>query len=274
MIKNEKYFLVGHFTKDLIDNNKFQIGGTVFYSGILAKKFGFNVEILTSFDEYLKKAILKNKFFKGIKIFTIKSKNSTTFKNVYFKNKRKQYIFEIARKISSKNLLKNISAEILHLAPVMNEVDPEIAKKIKTNFLVATLQGWLRKKNKNSTISFCLWKDYKKYLPIFDVAICSLEDLRSNFELAKEFAKHSKLFVLTTGEKGCLIFEKSKITQIFPKKVLKEGYFTGAGDVFACAFFTKFYQTKNHYLSGEFANEIARLHIEKGVYLNFSTVNL
>jgi sugar/nucleoside kinase (ribokinase family) len=266
--------LVGHFTKDLIEDKKFQIGGTVFYSGILAKKFGFNVEILTSFGKDLEKVILKHKFLKKIKIFALKSKNSTTFKNVYFKNKRKQYVFEIARKISSRNLSKNIFAEILHLGPVMNEVDPKIAKKIKANFLGATLQGWLRKKNKNSSVSFCLWKGYKKYLPIFDVAICSKEDLRGNLSLAKEFAKHSKLFVLTTGEKGCLIFEKSKITQIFPKKVLKEGYFTGAGDVFACAFFTKFYQTKNPYLSGEFANEIARLHIEKGIYLNFSTVNL
>ena len=264
MSKRKEYFLVGHFAKDIIDSN-FQIGGTVFYSGILAKKFGFEVKILTSFGEDLKEKIKKEQLLKEIKIFNVASQKSTTFKNIYFKDKdkRRQYLFSVAKKISTKNLPKEIDPQILHLAPLIQEVDPKIAKKFKNSFIGATLQGWLRKRAKNSQVLFSFWKDYKKFLPLFNVAICSLHDLKNDFSLAKEFAKYSKLFVLTNGKKGCIVFENLKITKILPKKILKEGYFTGAGDVFACAFFTNYEKTKNPYLAGEFANEIAGLHIKE-----------
>ena len=264
MSKKPEYFLIGHFAKDIANNN-FQIGGTVFYSGILAKKLGFKVKILTSFGTDLKERIQKEPLLRSIKIFNLPSKKSTTFKNIYFKDKdkRKQYLFAVAKKISEKDLPQNIQPKILHLAPLIQEVDPKIAKKFKNSFIGATLQGWLRKKAKNSQVLFSFWKDYKKFLPLFNVAICSLHDLNNNFSLAKEFAQYSKLFVLTNGKKGCIIFENSKITEILPKKILKNGYFTGAGDVFACAFFAKYERTKNPYLAGEFANQVASLHIKE-----------
>jgi len=266
LMSNQKiYFLVGHFSKDLLKGESFQLGGTVFYSGILAKKLGFKVNILTSYGKDLKEKVKNESLLQKTKIFNLTSQKSTTFKNIYLKNqnKRKQYLLSLARKITLKNLSKNYRTQILHLAPIFNEIDPKITKKFKADFVGATLQGWLRKRNAKFRVMFSLWKDYKKFLPNFDAAICSIEDIKNNFSVAKEFAKYSKLFVLTTGERGCVIFEKSKITEIFPTKVLRNGYFTGAGDVFASAFFIKFYETKNPYLSGEFANKVAGLHIEQ-----------
>lgn len=264
-MRKREYVLVGHFTKDILNEREFQIGGTVYYGGFLAQKMGFSVKIFTSFGKDLKKHFPKQ-FLKKVKIFNFPSKHTTTFQNIY-KNKegkRVQFLFQKAKKIPSNWILQSIKKEpeIFHLAPVFQEINPSFLKRFKKAFLGATLQGFLRKQNKDFSVSFCFWKDYKKYLPFFDAAICSIEDLKQDLKLAKEFSKYPKIFVLTQGKKGCLLFEKGKVVEILPKKVLFSGNFTGAGDVFATAFFIKFFETKNAILSAHFAHKIAGLHIQ------------
>ncbi len=48
-----EYLLIGHFAKD-IKNGKYDLGGSVFYSGLAAKKLGGKVKILTSFSKDFK----------------------------------------------------------------------------------------------------------------------------------------------------------------------------------------------------------------------------
>ena len=268
-MEQNDYLLVGHFTKDLIEKNQFQLGGTVYWSGKVAQLLGFSVKIFSSFGKDLKKRVFEDKDLKKIEIFYLFSKNSTTFKNVYVtkEGKRKQFLFSKAKKILTSWLLRKIKKEpkILHLAPVFQEVKPSLAKKFKSSFLGATLQGWLRKREKDFSVSFSFWKGYQKYLPLFDAVICSREDLKNDFQLAKQFSAHSKIFVLTQGEKGCLLFWQGKTIELLPQKVLKSGNFTGAGDVFAAAFFAKLFETKNPILAAKFANRLAFLHIQKGL---------
>ncbi len=44
------YLLVGHITRDVREEG-FRLGGTAVYSGILAKKMGLKVGLVTSYNE-------------------------------------------------------------------------------------------------------------------------------------------------------------------------------------------------------------------------------
>jgi len=294
MKRKSEYLLIGHFTKDILPDENYKLGGTVYYSGITAKKLGSEVKILTSFASDIAKEISKNKLLKKMEIINIPSRHSTTFKNVYpvrnsqnltlrkkyfksplrncisnrvyFVEKRKQFLYSRARKILPKFLPQNWeNPSILHLAPLAGEVSGKTAKEFKNSLIGATLQGWLRKKNKDNSVSFNLGKNYRYYLPLFNVAILSEHDVNCDLKLIKEFAKYAQTLVVTKGKKGCVIFQKNKVKIIKPKKIFSFGDLTGTGDVFAAAFLIKFKETKNPSLAGVFANETACFRIEKRI---------
>lgn len=256
-----EYLLIGHFARD-IKNGKYDLGGSVFYSGLTAKKLGGKVKILTSFSkDFKKEGILKD-----FEIKSIPSKFTTTLKNIYLKEKRIQFLYQKAQKISSKYLPREWgSPSIAQLAPIAWEIDENIIKKFKKSLIGATLQGWLRKKDKNKKIVLNLWKNYKKYLPLIDVAILSEEDINFDFKIAEEFSKYANVLVLTQGEKGCTIFNQRKSKHLNVERIIKKGHKTGVGDVFAAAYLIKFSQTKNPWLAGKFANSLAAFHLEKNI---------
>jgi len=246
------YLLVGHFTKDLKEKG-FALGGSVYYSGIIAKKLGEKVKIITSFGP----DISPEKVLEGFKIVNIPSSQTTTFLNVYKKGKRTQFLFKKAKKISPFCLTNDWQgSKVIHLAPVAQEINEKLFFLFKDSFLGASLQGLLRKKGKRGEVKFNLWKNYKKCLPLVQAAILSEEDIKRNFALAKEMSKFSKILVLTLGEKGCQVFSKGK-TKCFGTKKLKIVDTTGAGDTFAAAFLINFQKTKNPCKSAAFANSIA-----------------
>lgn len=256
-MKNKDFLIIGHFSKDL-KNHGFALGGSPFYSGFTAKKLGQKVKILTSFAPDLNNEEILQEF----NIHCIPSPVTTTFRNIYRKGKRTQFLYQIASRITSKHLPLNWkSSSIIQLAPIAQEVDENILYSFKNSLMGATLQGWLRKQNKNKKVSFCLWKNYKKFLPKINVAFLGEEDVK-DINLVKKFAQFSNILVLTEGRKGCIVFYNGKIKHFKAKRV-REVDSTGAGDVFAATYLIKFQQTKNLWEAAEFANFIASFSVEK-----------
>lgn len=258
-MKNRDYLIVGPFAKDL-NHQGFSIGGSAYYSGITAKKLGSKVKILASFSSDIE----KEKDLKEFDIFRIPSLTTTTFENIYQKGERRQYLHQTASYIYSKHLPGDWrSCPIVQLAPLAREVDENIVFSFPDSLIGASLQGWLRKGDKNKLVVFNLWKNYKKFLPKIDVAFLSEEDVRGDLDLVKELAKYSDILVLTQGKKGCKVYHQNK-TKHFKARKIKETHPTGAGDVFAAAFLINFQKTRNLESSAEFANFIASSFVEKG----------
>jgi len=67
------YLIVGHITRDIIEKG-FRLGGTAVYSGILAKRMGLNVGLVTSYNEETPVEPLN-----GIQIISQRAKRTTTF---------------------------------------------------------------------------------------------------------------------------------------------------------------------------------------------------
>jgi len=253
-MQNKDYLIVGHFAKDLKEHGS-SLGGSPFYSGAITKKLGWRVKVLTSFGPDLD--IKDKKELKDFDIRCVPSSLSTTFQNVYKNGKRIQFLYQVSSLLSPKNLPKGWQkTSIVQLAPIAQEVKENMIYSFKRSLIGATLQGWLRKQNKNKEVSFSMWRNYKKFLPKINVAFLSREDIKNDMNLLKKLAKFSNILVLTEGKNGATVFHQGEIKHFAVKKV-KEADPTGAGDVFAAAYLIKFYKTKNPWQAAEFANSVA-----------------
>jgi bifunctional ADP-heptose synthase (sugar kinase/adenylyltransferase) len=267
------YFLIGHISKDLAEDEPsgFRLGGGVLYSGLAAAALGAKVGILTSYPRELQIDIAKKGFHEKFEIKNLPSRAATIFQNSYKNGERTQLLCATASPITAAGFLKSDFAKgyfkpsIIHLAPIAREVDSSVFCVLNADFIGASLQGWLRKRDSSDRVGFCVWPNYRNYLKKLDAAVLSEEDVAGDFSLVKEFAKYAKVLVVTRGKNGCAVYVRGKRKDYSPPKLIKKNDATGAGDVFAAGFFSKFYQTKDLKKSADFANALAGFHIQKGV---------
>src|ERR1700694_407636 len=141
MIVFPDYLLVGHIAHDETPAGP-KLGGTVSYAGSAADALGAHVAIVTSArsDEVVLGALPEN-----AQVHLIEAPESTIFVNTYVGDKRRQELRGRALPLSLKDIPEAWrSAPIVHLGPLDDEVDPELARAFPNSFCAATPQGWLR----------------------------------------------------------------------------------------------------------------------------------
>ena len=67
----------------------------------------------------------------------------------------------------------------------------------------------------------------------------------------------AKVLVITEGARGCTVFVRGQRARYVPAPLVTEVDPTGAGDVFAAAFFIRLRETQSPYRAAQFANGIA-----------------
>jgi sugar/nucleoside kinase (ribokinase family) len=90
----------------------------------------------------------------------------------------------------------------------------------------------------------------------------SEEDVSPFPGIVHEYADLTEIMVLTRGERGSTLFHNG-YTVDFPAFSVSVVDPTGAGDVFAAAFLTKFRQTRDLHEASVFANCVASFVVEK-----------
>jgi hypothetical protein len=227
------YLTVGHVTKDLADNG-YTPGGTACYSSLTAKAFNLQTGLLTSFGEDIEIPELKS-----IEIFRKPSPFTTTFKNIDTECGRKQYLHQIAEPLLASDVPDPIkSARILHLGPVADEVDPSIALLFPAAFIGLTPQGWMRKPGEGGLVGYKKWDP-----PLFlkeraDAVVISMEDVRGDEDLIADYSQQFKVFAVTDGYNGARVYWHSDVRH-FNAPSIQVADATGAGDIFAAAFFIR-----------------------------------
>lgn len=245
------YLLIGHVAVDLTPSGK-QLGGTVSYSALTAKAMGLKVGIITSVGEDANLELLN-----GIQIFNILTKHSTTFENVKTENGRKQTLHHQATKIFSEHVpdvWKN--SPIVHLAPIAQEVDLELIKYFDKSFVGVTPQGWMRAWDEKGQVKYTAWENSEQVLGQVGGVVLSLEDVNRDLEKVEWMASHTNLLCLTEGEFGCVLHWHGDRRRFRPIEV-HEVDATGAGDIFAAAFFSRLHQTKDAWEAARFATNLA-----------------
>mgnify|MGYP001448651766 CR=1 FL=1 len=251
------YLVVGHVTADLTKAGT-KLGGTVTFSGLTAKALGFNVGIITSCSPDLDLSPIQS-LWKIIK----SSHHSTTFENISDGVNRTQYLYHIAERLNGDDIpsFQHIP-EIIHLGPVANEVDINILGSFPNSLKCLTPQGWMRSKNYDNLVQRIKWANYIDALHQADIAVISVDDVQGDEELIASMSHEIPIFVVTENKKGARVYWNNDARFINAPEVTFVDD-TGAGDIFAAAFFCRYFHTKDPWEAGRFAVLLASWSVKR-----------
>jgi sugar/nucleoside kinase (ribokinase family) len=253
------YLLIGTVTKDLLPDDRFTAGGTVTYAGITVKRLGWRPVIVTAAaPDFNPPPFLADADWR-----ILPSPVTTTFRNIYTPQGRQQTIGPIARSIGLADIPPDChQAEVVHLCPLAQDVAPEIAITCNQNLLVTTPQGWLRQWDDRGHVSLGDWQGATELLPRLNATVISIEDIEGNWAVAHRWAAQTQILIVTQDKDGCTVLHQGKSFPVPPRpsQVIDP---TGAGDIFAAAFFIRYFETGDLRHSAYFANVTASISLER-----------
>jgi len=251
------YLVIGHLTCDIaLDGNR--LGGTAAYSSLTAKALGMRVGIVTAWAGEVSLDPLA-----GIRVFSIPADKSTTFENVYTPDGRVQILHELAPRLDPDNVPEIWRrSSIIHIGPIAQEVDAHPWDSVSPNLLALTPQGWLRNWNDQGRISACTWKDSAQALKAAGAAVVSIEDVDGDEDEIEKMALSCRVLAVTEGPAGARLYWHNDLRRFrAPKK--KEVDATGAGDIFASAFFVRLNATRDPWEAARFATQLAAFSVTR-----------
>lgn len=259
------YLLIGHVAADLTPTGK-QLGGTVSYAALTARAMGLRVGIVTSAGKDAPLHLLD-----GIQIFNIPTEQSTIFENIKTEHGRKQTLHHQATPITFEHV-PHIwrDVPIVHLAPIAQEVDAAMAGQFSSSWVGVTPQGWMRGWDEQGSVVATAWENSEQVLGQVGGVVMSLEDINRDLELVEWMAHHTRLLCLTEGADGAVLHWHGDRRRYRPVKV-EEVDATGAGDIFAAAFFARLRDTKDPWEAARFATNLAAYSVTRVGLLGIPT---
>ena len=251
------YLVVGHIAEDITPTGV-QLGGTVSYSALTARALGLRVGIVTSSGDGAPLETLD-----GIPIVNVPTGHSTTFENIKTESGRRQILHHQAEPI----VLDHIpqvwrSTPIIHLAPIAGELDSSLPEKLSGSLLGITPQGWMRVWDENGQVTAKTWENSDQILRHAGAVVMSVEDVNRDLELVEEMAHKTRILCLTEGEAGAVLHWNGDRRRFHPP-VMDEVDGTGAGDIFATAFFWRLYTTRDPWAAARFATHLASFSVKR-----------
>ena len=245
------YLVIGHVARDLTPNGS-QLGGTVAYSALTARALGLRVGVVTAAGSDVSLEQLKD-----IPLVSIESNSSTTFENIYTSDGRIQYLRAQAQPLSF-DIIPDIwrRASIVHLGPIANEINVDLSKGFSDVFLGLTPQGWMRQWDADGLVSKREWTDSAELLLQANAIVISREDVNGDDELIEHMAGQTRILVVTEGADGAVLYWNGDRRR-FRAPIVDEVDATGAGDIFAAAFFERLFKTRDPWEATRFATLVA-----------------
>ena len=245
------YLVIGHVTQDLTPNGPI-LGGTASYSARTAQALGLRVGIVTACTPDLDLSDLA-----GIQVAVGFAENNTTFENILTPTGRIQYLHHRAPLLTIGHVPEVWRrTPIVHLGPVAQEVDPNLARAFTDSLVCLTPQGWLRAWNEEGRVSPCDWPEAAYVLSHAAVAILSVEDVQGNEARIDDMVSAIKTLVVTEGYNGARLYWNGDLRRFSAPRV-QEIDPTGAGDIFATSFFCRLASTRDPWEAARFATQIA-----------------
>lgn len=255
------YLAIGHLAQDRTPAGP-RLGGTVAYAALTAQALGYAPGIVSAHSADLDVSALGD-----LAIARHPSALNTTFENIYGAAGRVQFLRARAEALTTTQIPAAWGkAPVIHVAPLAQELEPSLVGQLAASsptFIGLTPQGWLRQWDAEGRVSKCEWSEALATLPQVNAAVISIEDVRGEWAMAEQWAKAAQVLVVTEGAQGCTVFVQGESARQFPAPPHPEVDPTGAGDVFAAAFFINFYETDDPWASARFANQVAALSITR-----------
>lgn len=246
-----EYLVIGHITRDLAPQGA-TAGGTAAYAGLTAAAFGLRVGAVTSFGPDMQMSRLGD-----VWLHAIHAPQTTTFTNEYTSAGRRQRITGRALPLG----LDHVPAEwrtarIVHLGPVAAEVNPALTASFPQAYLGITPQGWFREWDEPGSVTAADWKPLRPSLAHARSVVLSLEDVKNDEAALKAIAEACPLLVVTDGAHGARLYQDGRMRMV-PAPAVAVVDPTGAGDIFAAAFFLTHAESGDPLLAARLATSVA-----------------
>jgi sugar/nucleoside kinase (ribokinase family) len=245
------YLVIGHITQDVTPNG-LRLGGTAAFSALTARAFGLRAGVVTSANDKTSMKVLE-----GIQIVSVASEHTATFENIYTEDGRTQILHHHAARIPF-DLVPEVwrATSIIHLGPVAQELDSESPKDFSPSLLGITPQGWMRTWNAEGRIVPCQWQNSESLLSKAGAVVISREDASGDEELIESMAHQTSLLAVTEADAGSVLYWNGDRRR-FRAPEVEEVDATGAGDIFATAFFIRLNQTRDPWEAARFATQLS-----------------
>jgi sugar/nucleoside kinase (ribokinase family) len=245
------YLVIGHIASDLTPAGA-RLGGTAAYVALTARALGLRVGVVTAFGWEVPLEVLE-----GIQVLNLATERSTTFENIYLPEGRRQVIHHIAPDLRYEDIPPIWQdAPIVHIGPIAGEAKSLVDGKFSTSMLGMTPQGWLRAWDGDGRIHAGVWPEALSALAKADAAVLSLEDVGGDEELIEAMANACPVLAVTEGADGARLYWNGDLRRFRALKI-PEVDPTGAGDIFAAAFFWRFSVTQDPWAAAQFATHLA-----------------
>ncbi|OGO25885.1 MAG: hypothetical protein A2Y54_10105 [Chloroflexi bacterium RBG_16_51_16] len=256
-LESVDYLAVGHVAIDRTPSG-LCLGGTVSYAALTARVLGMRVGIVTSAS-----ATASLEPLAGFPIVCIPSDSTTEFENIPSNPGRRQILHHRAAQILLDHIPQNWrTAPIIHLAPIASEFEPGLAADLTANLLGVTPQGWLRSWDESGRVFASPWEDPGLVLNQAGAVVLSLDDMDRDLERVESYAHQTRLLCVTEGAAGCVVYWNGDRRR-FPAPSVDKVDSTGAGDIFASAFFVRLYMTRDPWEAARFATQAASFSISR-----------
>jgi len=245
------YLVIGHVAHDLTPEGP-RLGGTVAYSALTARALGLRVGVVTAAGRETNLEALN-----GIPVISIESPQSTTFENIYTEHGRVQYLRAQATPLGFASVPDAWQrTSIIHVGPIANEIDAVLPRDFSPVLFGVTPQGWMRQRAEDGRVSRSEWENAEPVLQRADAVVMSREDVNGDDELIEHMAHQTCILVVTEASAGCVLHWNGDRRR-FRAPEVHEVDATGAGDVFAAAFFIRLLKTRDPWEAARFATLIA-----------------
>ena len=251
------YLVIGHIARDLTPDGSV-LGGTVAYSALTARALGLRVGIVTAAGSDISLEPLN-----GIPVVSIETNSSTTYENIYTEQGRIQYLRMQASYIGLDRVPDPWrTASVIHLGPIASEVDSVLPEGFSPTLLGLTPQGWMRQWDSKGLVSPGEWMDCRQALAQAGAVVLSGDDVNGDDLLIEHMAGQTKILVVTEGAAGAVLYWHGDRRR-FRAPSVREVDATGAGDIFAAAFFVRYLNTRDPWEATRFATLLASHSVER-----------
>ena len=245
------YLVIGHITLDKTPSGP-RIGGTASYATLTARALGLRVGVVTAWGAEIPLGALR-----GIPVASFPAERSTTFENIYTPEGRIQILHHVAPRLDYYMIPEPWrSAQIVHLGPVAQEVEPSLVRRFPSALVGLTPQGWMRQWDEHGHVSPSEWPEAAYTLQQAGACVFSIEDVDGDEARIEEMAASCRMLIVTEGKEGARLYWHGDVHRFRPPTMVEIDA-TGSGDIFAAAFFVRLYLTRDPWEAARFATQLA-----------------
>jgi sugar/nucleoside kinase (ribokinase family) len=114
----------------------------------------------------------------------------------------------------------------------------------------------MRAWNSSGRVTASEWPEASFVLENSSIAVLSIEDINGDENRIEEMVRSIRILAVTEGAEGARVYWNGDVRH-FPAPEIEEVESTGAGDIFAACFFSKYQSTRDPWIAARFAVQLA-----------------